>query len=254
MYINQKEHILSKVICQTAIVRLVGEMANSAARMIMNRQQGLQPDMLNVTITNFASIVSAIQIIVIIALFYKAYTRITHIRSVVPKDDFVEMAKLQEELGGNKISSLSSYSIVQLLQLWAAILIGVQVVYDVTSRAYQSFIEQMSLLIDFSDANIASAFVSLYNNTHGFKYIGMFVAISLGVFITGVFLKDSTLEIAAFAIMGCFMLAFAILQMRTVTVLNRTVGIVWTSVIFHLIQTVGLFVFSIYLSKKYKGL
>ena len=254
MYINHKEHILSKAICGTAIVRLAGEAANAVVRFSLNKAQGLQPDMLNVAVSNFGSVISAIQIIIICALFYNAYIRINHIRNVIPKDDFLEMAKLQEELGGNNISSLSSYSIMQLLQLWAAILIGVQIVYDVTSRAYQSFIEQISLLVDFSDVNIANAFVTVYNNTHGFKYIGMFVAISLGVFVTGVFLKDAKLQISAFIIMAFFMLAFAILQMRTVTVLNRTVGIVWTSVIFHIIQTVGLFGFSVYLSKRYKGL
>lgn len=254
MYINQKEHIISKVICQSAIVRLSGEVVDAIARVGLNHTQWLEPDMLNVTYDNFTSIVSTIQIIIITSCFYMAYTRLTHLRSVVLKDDFAEMAKLQEELGEGKISSLSSYSILQLLQLWAAIMIGVQVVYDVTSKAYQSFIEQISLLVDLTDKNTAMAFVSLYNNTHGFKYIGMFIAISLGVFITGVFLKDVKLKIAAFTIMGCFMLAFAILQMNTITVLKRTVGIVWTSVIFHLIQTVGLFAFSVYLSKKYKGL
>ena len=254
MYINQKEHIISKVICQSAIVRLAGEAANSIVRIGLNNTQGLEPDMLNVTFDNFSSIVSAIQIIIITSCFYMAYTKLSHLRSIVPKDDFAEMAKLQEELGEDKISTLSSYSILQLLQLWAAIMIGVQIIYDVTSRAYQSFIEQISQMVDLTDADTVNAFVSLYNNTHGFKYIGMFIAISLGVFITGVFLNDVSLKVSAFAIMGCFMLAFAILQMNTITVMSRTVGIVWTSVIFHLIQTVGLFGFSVYLSKKYRGL
>lgn len=254
MYINQKEHIISKVLCQSAIVRLSGEAVNAIARVSINHVQGLKPDMLNVTFDNFVSIVSTIQVIIIASCFYSAYTRLTHLRSIVPKDDYAEMAKLQEELGEGKISTLSSYSIMQLLQLWAAIMIGVQIVYDVTSKAYQSFIEQISLMVDLTDENTVLAFVSLYNNTHGFKYIGMFIAISLGVFVTGVFLKDIQLKISAFIIMGCFMLAFAILQMNTITVLEKTFGIVWTSVIFHLIQTVGLFAFSVYLSKKYKGL
>ena len=254
MYINKKEHILSKTLFLTGCVRLGGEVANSIARMSINKTQGPSPDMLNTTIDNFSTIVSVIQICLVTAIFYMAYLRLEHIRGVVPKDDYSEMAKLQEELGEKNISTLSSYSIMQLLQLWAAILIGIQVVYDVTNHAYQTFVEQMCFFIDFGNQDIANAFVSVYNNSHGFKYIGMFVAICLGIFVTGVFLKDAPLKIASFVIMCLFMLAFAILQMHTVTVMDRTVGIVWTSVIFHVIQTVGLFAVAVYLSQKYKGL
>lgn len=254
MYISKREHILSKALCQTALVRLGGEAINSAARMAVNKTQILRPDMLNSTIELISNTVSALQVIITVAIFCAAYKKLDHIRNVIPKDDFAEMAKLQEELGDGNMSTLSSYSIMQLLKLWAAILIGIQMVYDVTSKLYQNFVAQLSLIVDLSDFNVANAFVNLYNNTHGFKYNGMLISICLGVYITGVFLKDIKLQGASVLLVMVFMFSFVIVQMHSVTVMNRTVGIVWSSVIFHMLQTVGMFALSIYLSKKYRGL
>lgn len=254
MYLSKKEHIISGAVCITAIIRLAGEGANLIVRQVLNKSQLLAPDMFNQTLGNFNSVVAVIQLVLICSTFYIAYRRVCHIRGLLPKDDYIEIAKLQEDVAGDKISTLSSYSIVQLLEVWASILIGIQILYDVTSKSYQDFISQMYALIDFSDVNIASAFVSAYNNSHGFKYIGMYVAISLGIFVTGIFLRDVFLKVVAFIVLALFVLSFEVMQMNTIFFMDRSVGIVWTSVIYHFIQTVGLFVFSIYLGVKYKGL
>ena len=50
--------------------------------------------------------------------------------------------------------------------------------------------------------------------------------------------------------MGAFVLAFAVMQMNTITLAGRTMGIVWTSVIFHALQTIGLFSIALYLRNK----
>lgn len=254
MYISKKEHIISRAICGTAIIRLAGEALNLIVRQILNKSQLLAPDMFNSTLGVFGNVVTVVQLILICGIFYASYRRICHIRALLPKDDYIEIAKLQEDVAGDKISTLSSYSIVQLLQVWAAILIGIQILYDVTSKSYQDFILQMYALIDFSDENIANAFVSVYNNSHGFKYIGMYVAIALGIFVTGIFLRDSFLKISAFIILALFIISFEILQMNTIFFMDRSIGIVWTSVIYHLIQTIGLFGFSLYLGIRYEGL
>ncbi len=90
--------------------------------------------------------------------------------------------------------------------------------------------------------------------THGFKYLSMLMAILLGVMMTAVFLHDRRLEIAVPVIAGLFLLAFGLLHMQKISLIGREIGIVWTSVIFHLTETIGLFGFSIYLAKHYTGL
>ena len=35
---------------------------------------------------------------------------------------------------------------------------------------------------------------------------------------------------------------------------GQMVGIVWTSIIYHLTETVGLFLLAVYLSRRYRGL
>ena len=97
-------------------------------------------------------------------------------------------------------------------------------------------------------------FVMLYNMTHGFKYIEMLCAILLGVVMTGIFLSDPYLRIASLVILVLFMLAFGVFQMQTVSLMGRSVGIVWTSLIYHATETLGLFLLSLYLSRKYRGL
>ena len=51
-----------------------------------------------------------------------------------------------------------------------------------------------------------------------------------------------------------FILAFTIFQMVTFYTEIKIISIVWTSVIYHGLETVGLMLFSVYLSKHYRGL
>ena len=55
-------------------------------------------------------------------------------------------------------------------------------------------------------------------------------------------------------ILAIFLASFAALQMQTVFFMGHEVGIVWTSIIYHATETIGLLVLALYLSKKYKGL
>ena len=97
-------------------------------------------------------------------------------------------------------------------------------------------------------------FVMLYNMTHGFKYLEILSAILLGVVMTGIFLNDRFLKLSSMAILLVFLISFSALQMQTVYLMGREIGIVWTSLIYHVTETLGLFLLSLYLSKHYKGL
>ncbi len=254
MYINKKKHILTKVIFGAAFCNLIFELSEGAQRFFLRKKYSFQPDMLEMTMWQVQLAVSFIKLGIMVVLFVLAWNELRRIKRLVGQDDLVEMAKLQTEAVTDSISTLSAYSIEQLLQIWAAIFIGAELVYDVTALVYRDFIGALSRVFDMSDQGMADAFVSFYNNTHGFKYMGMLIALFLGIFVTGVFLKDRILKAAAFLVAVLFTLAFVILRMHTVTIFDRSIGIVWTSVIFHLTETVGLVCLSIYMAKKYKGL
>jgi hypothetical protein len=97
-------------------------------------------------------------------------------------------------------------------------------------------------------------FVMLYNMTHGFKYLEILAAILLGVVMTGIFLNDRYLKLASLVILTLFLISFAVMQMQTVYLMGREVGIVWTSIIYHLTETLGIIFLSGYLNIRYKGL
>lgn len=120
---------------------------------------------------------------------------------------------------------------------------------------YRKFILQIGSLIGAErSSEIEEAVVAVYNGSHGFKYVGMFTAIILGIVVTAVFLKDKKLIMAAVMLTIIFMFAFAYVNMQTVTISGNQYGIVWTSVIFHALETLGLLVMGFYLKRWYVGI
>ena len=107
------------------------------------------------------------------------------------------MGRLQEEVFGTKLSALSADAIRRLLQIWAVILIGVEIVYDVTSTLYREFMLQLFSMELLTGGIFSGGFAVLYNSTHGFKYLGMLIAILLGIMMTGIFLNDRPLKAVA---------------------------------------------------------
>jgi hypothetical protein len=174
--------------------------------------------------------------------------------NLIPENDQKEMGDLQKEFLGGNIASLSVSSISRLLQLWAVIFVGAELIYDFTSIMYRRFISILMDALSSGSALSDGTFVMLYNMTHGFKYLEILSAILLGVVITGIFLNDRFLKLFCLIILLVFLLAFGVLRMQTVYLLGREIGIVWTSIIYHATETLGLIVFSYYLAKRYKGL
>ena len=162
------------------------------------------------------------------------------------------MGRLQEEYLREGHSALTSDTMAQLLQLWAVILVGAETIYLVSSAIYRMLVEELTQL--FLNGIPYESYISIYNMSHGFKYLEMLTAILLGVIMTGIFLGDNLLKAVAAVIAVVFLLAFGIMDMNTVALPGRVVGIVWTSVIFHLTETLGLSLLALYLSRKYNGL
>lgn len=134
-----------------------------------------------------------------------------------------------------------------MLLIWGVILIGVRGIYEITSIIYTNTIKQIF------EVTTQEQYVYIYNSTHGFKYLGMMVAMILGTIMTGIMLKNKRLIFYSVLIMLYFIAAFTVLHMYTLKLdfIGKTYGIVWTSVIYHLSETVGLLLLSFHVRMRY---
>ncbi|WP_026525360.1 hypothetical protein [Butyrivibrio sp. MB2005] len=254
MYTNAKKHILSNSIMMVAIIKVLAAFCEAGLRFILQKQNSLSPDMLDTVLWRSQLFISAAQIVLATLVFFFAWKKLNYYISLIPAEDRKEMGLLQKEFIGDKIASLSGSSVSRLLQLWTVIFVGSELIYVFTSIMYRRFISILMTALSGSDGLTDGTFVMLYNMTHGFKYIEMLCAILLGVVMTGIFLSDPYLRIASLVILVLFMLAFGVFQMQTVSLMGRSVGIVWTSLIYHATETIGLFLLALYLSRRYRGL
>ncbi len=253
MYIEHNKRILSKAISVTAVINMVMTAASVAARFIVKDTASVTPDMLNDAYWAYQIFFSIVQVIVTAFVFWAAWRQLEHYRKLIPLEDYSELAKLQEELVPDEISNLSTYSIRQLLEVWAFILIGVRIVYDIFTITYRRFVSGLSSQVDITNVDELQTFSAIYNGSHSFKYIGMLIALVLGILITGIFLNDRCLKIAAVILTSLFIISATLVQIQTYTIFNHEIAIVWSSVIFNLLQTVGLLTFGLYLKKRYRG-
>lgn len=252
MYLSKKVHLLSGAIMLSALIRLAVTVFDGGIRMIINRTAHFAPDMLDTVLWNIQTACSFLKAFGILVVFYFSWKKIKKIRSVISDKDRDEIGRLQKEALGSHISTLPLDTVEQLILIWGVILGGAECVYYITSVVYRQFTSQL-MLMAVGGAQYDS-FVPLYNLSHGFKYLEMMTAIVLGVTITAIVLRDRYLNAVSGVLMIVFLLAFAVFQMKFISLSGRQIGIVWTSVIFHLTETVGLFILSVYLSKHYRGL
>ena len=254
MYISMKKHILSNSIMLVAVIRILAAASEGLVRFFMKKSSSISPDMIDSYLWNTQIIVSVLQILITITIFFLAWKKLNHYMTLIPESEQKEIGELQKEFLGNNIASLSVSSISRLLQLWAVIFVGAELIYDFSSVMYRQFV---SILMDALSGGTAlsdGTFVMLYNMTHGFKYLEILSAILLGVVMTGIFLNDKFLKIFSLIILLLFLLAFGVFRMQTVYLMGREIGIVWTSIIYHATETLGLILFSFYLANRYKGL
>ncbi len=214
---------------------------------------GRLPDMVNKGIDMSQSIISMAQILMTAVIFFFAISELRRNSSVVEESDQDAMAALQQEVFGNRVAALDLNSIYRLVQIWAVILVGGRIMYEVSAELYEGFIRDL-MVIAFEGQDEALWFVSVYNSTHGFKYSGMLIAIITGIVMTGIFLNDRTLKLVSLGVIVVFLLSFAMLKIQTVQLFGLAIGVVWTSVIFHLVETVGMVMLAVYLRRHYNGI
>ncbi len=260
-----RKYLLSWTMLNAAMVNLLFAGANGLLRIRINRVGLVNPDMLDERYWRAQMLLSVVQIGMIACLFGLSYRMLLrdYRRLIVEgkadaglhslRQRAVSAADPQDNALPNT-TVLSGRTILQLMQLWAVILVGVKVVDVIFTDIYRTFIADLLQLFNLADSKSMALFRNLYNNTHAFKYVGMLIAISLGIFITGIFLSDRILKIAAICLMILFILSATLMQMGTYTFLGRSVAIVWSSVILQILQTLGLLSFSLYLSMRYQGI
>lgn len=254
MYISVNKHILSKAIMSVAVVKLIAAIVEGILRFFLEKENSQTPDMLDIMLWHSQLVVSLIQILITAVIFYVTWSRLNRYVSIIPPEDRRGMGDLQKEYFGDNIASLSVSSVNRLLQLWAVIFVGAELIYLFTSIMYRRFIGMLMDALSTGEGMSDGTFIMLYNMTHGFKYLEILSAILLGVVMTGIFLNDRYLKLGSFAILLLFLVSFGAIQMQTVYLMGREIGIVWTSLIYHITETLGLFLLSLYLTVRYKGL
>lgn len=253
MYLNTRKHYLSKSICFSALIGLLAQCLNALSRFFFSSNLS-EPDMLNSTIFVFNMSIQVIVILLIAIIFVSNIKKMRNIMSIVLEDDVEKMGLLQKQYIPDGISTLKASDIYQLLEIWASILIFIQVMSIVSSYQYKRFVSDLYRVLPMDTFDRAVDFSAIYNSTHGFKYIGMFSALIIGIFVSAVFLNDRFLKLLSVIITLVFIMAFCIFQMITFDMEIKIISIVWTSVIYHGLETIGLLLFSFYLAKHYKGL
>ena len=253
MYLNTRKHYLSQAICLSSILGLIAQFLNSISRVIFSSKLN-EPDMLNSVIFNFNIGVQILVVVITTFIFFYNRKQLRAVIALVGKDDSEEIGLLQKEFNPRGISTLRAESIYQLVEIWASIMVFTQIMSMVSNYEYKRFVNDLYAIIPMENYEESVVFSQIYNSTHGFKYIGMFAALIIGIVTTAVFLKDRFLKVIAVIITVFFFLAFSLFQMITFDTQIKIISIVWTSVIYHGMETVGLLLFSIYLARHYKGL
>ena len=152
-----------------------------------------------------------------------------------------------------KVKPLETHSknVRKMLVLWGVILIPIQMINDVCVMLYARMLELIQHV--FIEGNVdpdGQIFAMIYDSTHGFKYICLFLAILLGIVMTGEILEKRKLMIVSLIAAILFLIAFALLRMDSVNINNITtfeVGLNWASLVFHTLNTIGLIGIGMYI-------
>lgn len=242
-----KNYILSDSLAKAALLNFLCVLVGAGVRFIFRHAEELNPDMQDMNFTLLGMAIAIVRVMLTAVIFLMANRRI---KAVIANEGFADPDKLKEEMNPAGSTLLTAYSTRKMLQVWGVILVAANLLQEFCSRMYQNVMDQLQSYY-FGESMVSNEAVSVYNSTHGFKYIGMITALIIGFFVTGVFLNDRKLMVLSALMMIAFALAFGMFQMFTLKFADRSIGIVWTGVIYHLTNTVVLFIFSQYTRKKH---
>ncbi len=253
MYLNSKTHYLSHCLLITAMLNIAYMGLTAVFRFLFGDNTSV-PDNINPLIYHSQLIMELITIALIFIIFYRAMKDLKSKIALIESDDYDNIASLQKEFMSDKLSTLRGESILQLLEIWGTILVVVQIMSIVANYQYKKLETILyDLIIIFLNGS-PTYYNEVYNSSHGFKYICMFTALMLGISITGIFLNDKYIKLAFYVLVVFFLVSFVALEMITFYTSLKIISIVWTSVITHGLETIGLIILAIYLKNHYRGL
>lgn len=142
----------------------------------------------------------------------------------------------------------------KLLYIWGIILIPFQIVFEITTDMYNRMLGLVWLLLNDSyDVQNDALYSLFYDSTHGFKYLGMFLVMTIGIIATGIILEKKELIVCCIIITALFIFSFVAVSMKTVNIssLSMSIGLNFTSLIFHGLMTLGLLGLGVYVFRTY---
>ena len=255
MYLSKKSHILSKTLVIATLIPIAGTLIKFVLRYLMrgNGGNGL-PDMLDQGIWNMQLAVDVSVIILTVIAFVIANRKIKKSISVIDDDDRKMLGRLQEDEFGDNLSTLSAETIYNLINVWATVFILIRTLGEISSIIYKNFAEALFKLYTSGLVHKKKALVSIYDETHHFKYLALICGIILGVMVTAIILRDRILKIAVVIVTVMFIFSFTVVEMTTFEIFEDKIGVVWSSVLAHIVETIAMFAFAVYLRKRYRGI
>ena len=135
-----------------------------------------------------------------------------------------------------------------LIVTWGFIFTEVQILHYISSTYYNMVIIYMQPLSD------NAAYAQFYNGTHVFKYKPMFIAFLIGIFITGIILTDKKFLILSIVLGIMYGLCYGPVFMQKISLpFFGNVGIVMSSVIFHLTESLLMLLIGLNIRRRYTG-
>lgn len=214
------QQILGVFILLVSILNILEAATKTGIRLIINDAT---------RVSNYQSIMSAIKLLFVVGIFVFC---------------FLKMKKL----------FFHSPHVMKLLYIWGIILIPIQIMYDISAIMYNRMLGIVWLILNENySINNDTFYAMFYDSSHGFKYLGMFIAVIIGIIATGIILERRGLITVSMVLMALFVVSFFAINMKQVDIslFAISVGINMTALIFHLLMTVGLSALGIFIFKSY---
>ena len=84
MYITGKRPLLSTFILSVAVVKIVAAMTEGIMRILVHRQAGMAPDMMDIVLWRAQIIMSFVQIAAVIIIFARLWKKLKRYLSIFP--------------------------------------------------------------------------------------------------------------------------------------------------------------------------
>ncbi|MBO4373834.1 MAG: hypothetical protein J5829_01895 [Lachnospiraceae bacterium] len=247
MYLSSKKHILSNTLILATVIQFVSVILQFVIASILQDGSGIN-GMPSDSVWSLQHTVTAFSTILILVVFVFAIKKVKGYIGVVDKEDRAMMGRLQEDSFGEDLSALPGEMIQKLLFVWEVILVGVGFMQTLVLVMYRKLIVDLTA-IDESGMSMTK----VYGSIDGFKNLTMVFTLLLGIVITSVVLENRQFTVLSIVIAVLFLVAFCIFDVKKADLFGVRPGTDWNSVVFYLISTVGMIIFSLYLRIRYRG-